>query len=141
MDQIQGRNCTLKVILNGKTIAGLPVKDFKWSGDDEIRKRDLIGLARQQRQLIVHGYKGTFKMDVDNPRHHEIIKYLNEADKNADSSYEFAVQVTESYRDGTVEVYRFVELRFQIPETNVAGRKEDAEVNWTWEANDLVYVS
>ncbi|HLP69899.1 MAG TPA: hypothetical protein VK181_20490 [Rhizobium sp.] len=141
--QIQGRDTTIRVFNNGALIRGLPVKKGDWEADQEIRKRDLLGEKRDQKQLLIHGYKGTFETDVDSPLHHDLVKFINENDKSAGGSntYEFAIQMREVYKDGSSKSFRFLRVTIKIPKSNTAGRKEDLAIMWEWEAEDILYLN
>ncbi len=140
-DQIQGRNTTLRIYLNGRFIDGFPITNFRWRGEDEIRRRDLVGHERSQRQHLIHGYQGQFEFDVSSGRHHEIVDFLNLSDKSGVPNYELAIQVRENYRDGSSKRYRFVRVSMRIPEKNVQGRREDVSGTIEWEAEDIIYLN
>lgn len=138
--QIQGRNTVLKVFINGRAVLGVPVKSFDDKGKQEFRSRDLLGEERESTQLLVHGYQGTFELDVDSKRRHEISEYLNNLDKAGVGAAEIAIQCTERYKDGTNSRYRFVRVTLGLPETTVRGRKDDVTSRIEWHAEDKIYL-
>lgn len=140
-DQIQGRDTTIRVYVNGSLVRGIPATKFEWEAKQDVRERDLLGEQRETTQLLIHGYKGTLDLDVDSPRRHEIIQFLNESDKAGLPNYELAIQVRENYRDGTSKSYRFVRCTFMIPKTSSPARKEDLTATLEWHAQDIVYLN
>lgn len=147
-DQIQGRDVTIKVYQAGRLVKGIPVAKFDDEAKQDMRERDLLGEARSQNQLLIHGYKGTLSFDVESSAADDLAHFINEVDKSGISSevtgpvgkvpYEFAIQVKKNYRDGTSSSYRFVRVRFMIPKNSIGGRKEDVTGTIEWHAEDKV---
>jgi hypothetical protein len=140
-DQIQGKDTTLVLFVNGRPTRGITVRNFEWSAIQDAREREVIGEPRTQFQLLIHGYKGTFEVDVASFIDHEITDFLNLSDKSGAPVYQLAVQHTENYRDGSRKRYRFVDLTLMVPETRNQGRKDDVMRKYEWRASDLVYLN
>lgn len=141
-ENIIGRDVIVRVYQNGQVIAGLPVIKFEDDPDQEMRSRQVLGESRTQKSLTVNGYRGTFEVDVESGRHHELSSFINENDKTQGRSntYELAIQVSENYRDGATTRYRYVRCKIMLPRTSVQGRQQDVTARFEFHAEDKIYL-
>ncbi|MBI1234881.1 MAG: hypothetical protein GC208_10310 [Alphaproteobacteria bacterium] len=141
-ENITGRDVVVRVYQNGQVMTGIPVIRFEDDPDQEMRSRQLLGETRTQKSLIVHGYRGTFEVDVESAQHHVLAKFINDNDKaqGRSNTYELAIQVAENYRDGSTKRYRYVRCKIMLPRTSMQGRQQDVTARFEFHAEDKVYL-
>lgn len=131
---LRGHQVALKLYVNGKETARIPVTKFSFSQDSSFSRSFYVGAPTAEGDQSIEGWSGSLDVEVKDAVIDDMINSVIAGNQNGLGVDEIVIGYSEFYADGTVASYTFADVQLKMS-TSVGGLGEKVTKKLDWQAS------
>lgn len=134
---IRGDKCKVRILKDGAQVAYADVDNITHSETSQFIEHNLVGEKKPRVDVYMMGYEGTINGLVTNNSIDVLIQEIRDARKAGVALPVINILYTESYPDGTTQVFLFTDVQLTLSNRSSAGANEPITKSLAFKASDL----